>query len=1156
MIVWNFFDIENDSIVDANIKARIYDSDGKELSPEILVNNVTSQWQVGSDVTVLADGSFIVTWESYDGTQGDDSGSAIQARIFSSDGQPTGSEFRINSFTNGLQDSANVTALANGGFVVTWRSEDQQQSDTDSFAIKARVFDASGNEVVSEFVVNEATNGAQISPEIVSLSGGGFVIAWSSNDGQQGDADDSVNARIFNDDGTEVGSEFRVNTETLAGQLLSDVAPLSNGGFIIVWRTLDGQQDGDGASIKARIFDSSGQELVSEFLVNQITAGDQTQASVTQLANGDIVVTWRSALSYDDDVILARIFDVDGTPKSDDFEIAEHPAGTQFSPIINALADGGFIVSWASLNDASNDEQSYDAKARLFDADGTPRNVGAPNEDEISRIKEGYLLANDTDVEGDDLSITDVDATSANGATVTLNQDGSVNYDPTNAADIQALGEGETLTDTFSYTVSDGNGGTDTATVSLEVDGVNDAPVAGDALTNQTADEGSAFAYSLPVDAFSDVDGDELTLAATLDDDTELPNWLMFDPDTGAFSGTPGQDDVGELTVKVTATDPSGDTAVQTFTLTIGTTNNAPVVSAIDAGAVAENAEAQTIDLLAGQTDPENDTLSAVNITVVDENDAPVQFTDNGNGAITIDPAQFADALNDGDTRNVTVSYDVSDGTDTTPNTATLDVTGLTPVPHNARINEFHYDNAGADEGEFIEIRVDAGADASALVVELYNGSNGTVYGTLNLSDLTATTDGTYDYYVLSPTSIQNGAPDGIALSDGDGLIEFISYEGTFQGVGGAADGVTSTDVGVAQSGSDPIGSSLQLQEDGSWALTEGTNTQGAVNAAPPVPHNARINEFHYDNAGADEGEFIEIRVDAGADASALVVELYNGSNGTVYGTLNLSDLTATTDGTYDYYVLSPTSIQNGAPDGIALSDGDGLIEFISYEGTLQGVGGAADGVTSTDVGVAQTGSDPIGSSLQLQEDGSWALTEGTNTQGAVNAAPPVPHNARINEFHYDNAGGDEGEFIEIRVDAGADASALVVELYNGSNGTVYGTLNLSDLTATTDGTYDYYVLSPTSIQNGAPDGIALSDGDGLIEFISYEGTFQGVGGAADGVTSTDVGVAQSGSDPIRQLPPTAGGRLLGPHRGNQHSRRCECGASGSAQRPDQRVPL
>ena len=589
----------------------------------------------------------------------------------------------------------------------------------------------------------------------------------------------------------------------------------------------------------------------------------------------------------------------------------------------------------------------------------------------------------------------------------------------------------------------------------------------------------------------------------------------MFDPDTGAFSGTPGQDDVGELTVKVTATDPSGDTAVQTFTLTIGATNNAPVVSAIDAGAVAENAEAQTIDLLAGQTDPENDTLSAINITVVDENNAPVQFTDKGDGAITIDPAQFADALNDGDTRNVTVSYDVSDGTNTTPNTATLDVTGLTPVPHNARINEFHYDNAGADEGEFIEIRVDAGADASALVVELYNGSNGTVYGTLNLSDLTATTDGTYDYYVLSPASIQNGAPDGIALSDGDGLIEFISYEGTFQGVGGAADGVTSTDVGVAQSGSDPIGSSLQLQEDGSWALTEGTNTQGAVNAAPPVPHNARINEFHYDNAGADEGEFIEIRVDAGADASALVVELYNGSNGTVYNTLNLSDLTATTDGTYDYYVLSPASIQNGAPDGVALSDGDGLIEFISYEGTFQGVGGAADGVTSTDVGVAQSGSDPIGSSLQLQEDGSWALTEGTNTQGAVNAAPPVPHNARINEFHYDNAGADEGEFIEIRVDAGADASALVVELYNGSNGTVYGTLNLSDLTATTDGTYDYYVLSPTSIQNGAPDGIALSDGDGLIEFISYEGTFQGVGGAADGVTSTDVGVAQSGSDPI-----------------------------------------
>ena len=46
----------------------------------------------------------------------------------------------------------------------------------------------------------------------------------------------------------------------------------------------------------------------------------------------------------------------------------------------------------------------------------------------------------------------------------------------------------------------------------------------------------------------------------------------------------------------------------------------------------------------------------------------------------------------------------------------------------------------------------------------------------------------------------------------------------------------------------------------------------------------------------------------------------------------------------------------------------------------------------------------------------------------------------RINEIHYDNAGGDTGEFIEIRVEAGADISGLSVELYNGSNGTVYNT--------------------------------------------------------------------------------------------------------------------
>ncbi|MFG5381928.1 hypothetical protein, partial [Yoonia sp. R2-816] len=90
------------------------------------------------------------------------------------------SEFLINEFTNGRQGSPSITALANGHFIVTWQSEDGQQGDTSNSAIKARVLDADGNEVVSEFVVNEFTNGEQTNPSVTALADGHFVVTWTS----------------------------------------------------------------------------------------------------------------------------------------------------------------------------------------------------------------------------------------------------------------------------------------------------------------------------------------------------------------------------------------------------------------------------------------------------------------------------------------------------------------------------------------------------------------------------------------------------------------------------------------------------------------------------------------------------------------------------------------------------------------------------------------------------------------------------------------------------------------------------------------------------------------------------------------------------------------------------------------------------------------
>ncbi len=160
-------------------------------------------------------------------------------------------------------------------------------------------------------------------------------------------------------------------------------------------------------------------------------------------------------------------------------------------------------------------------------------------------------------------------------------------------------------------------------------------------------------------------------------------------------------------------------------------------------------------------------------------------------------------------------------------------------------INEFHYDNTGGDVEEFVEIAVPAGTAASDLMditVALYNGSSsGTTsfaeYDSITADMLTAGAMGVtiggsmYDLYVWEPSSIQNGAPDGIAIADLGGLCELLSYEGTFTAASGIASGTTSTDVGVSESSSTAIGSSLQLI-NGTWMQTA-MNTKGQVNAVP-----------------------------------------------------------------------------------------------------------------------------------------------------------------------------------------------------------------------------------------------------------------------------------------------------------------------------------
>lgn len=106
------------------------------------------------------------------------------------------------------------------------------------------------------------------------------------------------------------------------------------------------------------------------------------------------------------------------------------------------------------------------------DAPTAVNDTASTNEDTATTIN---VRLNDSDIDGGTLSIPSLSsATSTKGAAISVNSDGNIVYDSTGSTELQALNTGQSTTDTFSYAVSDGQGGTSTATATVNVAGVND----------------------------------------------------------------------------------------------------------------------------------------------------------------------------------------------------------------------------------------------------------------------------------------------------------------------------------------------------------------------------------------------------------------------------------------------------------------------------------------------------------------------------------------------------------------------------------------------------------------------------------------------------------------------------------------------------------
>jgi len=153
-----------------------------------------------------------------------------------------------------------------------------------------------------------------------------------------------------------------------------------------------------------------------------------------------------------------------------------------------------------------------------------------------------------------------------------------------------------------------------------------------------------------------------------------------------------------------------------------------------------------------------------------------------------------------------------------------------------AWVNEFHYDNGGgSDTGEFFEVFVQTGSTLSSLTLSLYRDV-GTVYASLTLDTFsTGDSNSTGTFYSKLISGIQNGGADGWSLSGAGLSTQVFSYEGTFTATEGPANGLSSTDIGVEESGSTAVGAALGLTGTGatlaefSWTADLNDNP-GSIN--------------------------------------------------------------------------------------------------------------------------------------------------------------------------------------------------------------------------------------------------------------------------------------------------------------------------------------
>lgn len=347
---------------------------------EFLINTYAGQWQNNPDVARLADGSFVVVWDSFY-SEDDTDFYYIGAQRYSASGVKIGSEMLLDSDITGNSRHPSITALADGGFAVAW--EASEGSILEESDVYSRAFNANGQPRGASVLAHAANGEDQYAASISATANGGYTLTFTSYGGAEVDHWDDIFMQRFTANGARAGGNVPVNQFTEMDQHNSRATTLTNGNVLITWESeYAGMMNPSGVqsdAVRGRIYNQAGQALTNEFMVVDDNSGmndgiglTDSAVDVTALSGGRFVTTWYETELHDHSdttfEIHAQIYSGGGHKIGNEILVRGGSESVPDHSAVTELDDGNFVVTWDAFG-----AETYDFEevwARVYDSTG------------------------------------------------------------------------------------------------------------------------------------------------------------------------------------------------------------------------------------------------------------------------------------------------------------------------------------------------------------------------------------------------------------------------------------------------------------------------------------------------------------------------------------------------------------------------------------------------------------------------------------------------------------------------------------------------------------------------------------------------------------------------------------------------------------------